>query len=105
MQLEHERMRRQKIEAEVALRRVDRKLKKLYLEKEREKQFQLAVIQDLWTQEQQEMFEEALLKFTADIPKHDRWTSVAANVPGKSKQQCIARYKYIKQLVSSSANN
>ncbi|XP_065183489.1 dnaJ homolog subfamily C member 1-like [Sycon ciliatum] len=46
-----------------------------------------------WSQEQQKLLEQALLKHGRDAA--DRWERVAADVPGKSKGECMARYKQI----------
>ena len=48
-----------------------------------------------WTQEQ----ELALVKALKAIPKDqtDRWEAVAALVEGKSKAQCMKRFKEMKQ--------
>lgn len=57
------------------------------------------VLSDPWTQEQQVVFENALLQYTPNIEKNERWTKIAMTVGGKSKNQCIARYKYLKDFV------
>ncbi len=31
------------------------------------------------------------------MEKTERWTAIAAAVPGKSKSECIARFKFIRQ--------
>ena len=90
---------------EKKMRKLEKKAKKLAFEHEKERMFQMAVFQDVWTQEQQVAFENALLTYTASTPKFDRWTSVAAEVPGKTKQQCLARYKYLKQVVRNKMGN
>ncbi|NWI86368.1 DNJC1 protein, partial [Pitta sordida] len=53
--------------------------------------------EELWTQNQQKLLEMALQqnpKGTAD-----RWDKIAKCVPGKSKEECIARYKLLVELV------
>jgi hypothetical protein len=56
-----------------------------------------AVRDDLWNQEQQERLEVALLAYTATMHKDERWAKVASDVgDGKSRNQCLARYKFIK---------
>jgi ABC-type multidrug transport system ATPase subunit len=57
------------------------------------------VLSDPWTQEQQVIFEKALLQYTPNIEKNERWTKIANAVGVKSKNQCIARYKYLKDFV------
>jgi DnaJ family protein C protein 1 len=51
-----------------------------------------------WTQEQQKALEAAIQKY----PKkgnEDRWAKIASGVPGKTKEECQARYKYLVELV------
>lgn len=50
-----------------------------------------------WTQDHQKALEIAIQKY----PKKghdDRWAKIAKSVPGKSKEECIARYKYCVEL-------
>lgn len=54
---------------------------------------------DPWTQEQQGRFEEACLNFTVAYEKAERWNSIAAQVDGKTRNQCMARYKFLKDLI------
>jgi len=58
-----------------------------------------AVLADPWTQEQQNAFEEALLTFTSALEKAERWQQVAARVEGKSRNQCMARYRFLKEFI------
>lgn len=51
-----------------------------------------------WTQDQQKALEAAIQKY----PKkgnEDRWAKIANSVPGKTKEECQARYKYLVDLV------
>jgi len=51
-----------------------------------------------WTQEQQKALEAAIQKY----PKRgneDRWSKIANSVPGKTKEECQVRYKYLVELV------
>ncbi len=57
------------------------------------------VLADPWTQAQQVRFESALLEFTCTMDKLERWTKIAAAVGEKNKNQCIQRYKYLKDYV------
>ena len=45
----------------------------------------------VWSQEQQKLFEKALKEIGKDVP--NRWDRIAESVPGKSKNDCILRYK------------
>ena len=64
------------------------------------------VMADPWTQDQQIAFETALLTFTSFVEKNERWTKIAAAVPvaadgeKKSKNQCLARYRFLKEYVA-----
>lgn len=58
------------------------------------------VLEDIWTQEQQIRFEEALLQYTSlSLDKWDRWTKISLLVKDKTKNQCIMRYRYLKEYV------
>lgn len=51
-----------------------------------------------WSQEQQRALETAISK----NPKNssgDRWTKIANSVPGKTKEECMLRYKYLVEMV------
>lgn len=58
-----------------------------------------AVLADPWTQDQQNAFEEALLTFTSALEKAERWHQVAGRVDGKSRNQCMARYRFLKDFI------
>ena len=58
-----------------------------------------AVLADPWTQEQQDAFEVALLTYTSIMEKAERWFNVSAAVEGKSRNQCMARYKFLKEFI------
>ncbi len=60
---------------------------------------EVAVLADPWTQEQQVRFETALLTYTCMMDKLERWTKISQAVGEKNKNQCIARYKYLKEYV------
>ena len=51
-----------------------------------------------WSQTQQQALETAIQKY----PKSgtaDRWTKIANSVPGKTKEECMSRYKHLVELV------
>ena len=54
---------------------------------------------DPWSQDQQDAFEAACLKFTMAYEREERWTEIGNSVKGKTRNQCIARYKFIKDLI------
>ncbi|NXG49846.1 DNJC1 protein, partial [Psilopogon haemacephalus] len=53
--------------------------------------------EELWTQNQQKLLEMALQQYPKGTA--DRWDKIAKCVPGKSKEECIARYKLLVELV------
>jgi len=59
-------------------------------------------LEDNWTSEQQKAFELALR--TAGRGE-DRWDQIASLVPGKSKQECIARFKEIRAKIIAQKGN
>lgn len=44
-----------------------------------------------WTTEEQKLLEQALKTYTVSTP--ERWEKIAATVPGRSKKDCMKRYK------------
>ncbi len=50
-----------------------------------------------WTQDEQTRFERALLTYTPMVEKVERWTKIAEELPGKTVNECIMRYKYLKE--------
>ncbi|XP_010147812.1 PREDICTED: dnaJ homolog subfamily C member 1-like, partial [Eurypyga helias] len=53
--------------------------------------------EELWTQNQQKLLEMALQQYPKGTS--DRWDKIAKCVPGKSKEECVARYKLLVELV------
>ena len=49
-----------------------------------------------WTQEQQKQLEEGLKTYPSSMDKNERWKAIAANVAGKTKKECVARYKELR---------
>ncbi|KFP31750.1 DnaJ subfamily C member 1, partial [Colius striatus] len=54
-------------------------------------------LEELWTQNQQKLLEMALQQYPKGTS--DRWDKIAKCVPGKSKEECIARYKLLVELI------
>lgn len=52
-----------------------------------------------WTSEQQKALEAALQKYPASLDKNERWKLIAEEVPGKTKAQCVERFKYLREQV------
>ena len=51
-----------------------------------------------WTAEEQKLLEEALKKYPSSLPTNERWTNISKHV-GKTKKQCVERYKYLANLI------
>jgi hypothetical protein len=62
-----------------------------------------AVLADFWTQDQQLAFERALLQYPGggNTDKLDRWKTIALSSEGKSVNQCISRYRYLKDYIAT----
>jgi DnaJ family protein C protein 2 len=57
-----------------------------------------------WSKEQQKQLEDALRKYPASMDKAERWSSVAKEVEGKTKKQCIERFKVLRAKVAAAKN-
>lgn len=55
---------------------------------------------EAWTPEQQKLLEEAMRKHPPTQVPAERWVKIAEEIPGKNKQQCVARFKYIRELIA-----
>uniref|UniRef100_A0AAY4A2J7 DnaJ homolog subfamily C member 1 n=1 Tax=Denticeps clupeoides TaxID=299321 RepID=A0AAY4A2J7_9TELE len=53
--------------------------------------------EDVWTQNQQKLLELALQQYPRGTT--ERWDRIAKVVPGKSKEECMIRYKLLAELV------
>ncbi|KAL3925295.1 MAG: hypothetical protein SGILL_000501 [Bacillariaceae sp.] len=54
-----------------------------------------------WTAEQDQQLQAGLGKFPATMDKNERWTSIAQGVPGKSKKECVQRFKEIRIAIKA----
>lgn len=52
-----------------------------------------------WTADQQAALERALAKYPGSMPANERWTKIAEDVPGRTKKECVARFKWIREKV------
>jgi DnaJ family protein C protein 1 len=54
-----------------------------------------------WSQTDQHLLECALKTIPKDTSGADRWEQIARCIPGKTREECLARYRYIVQLVKA----
>jgi DnaJ family protein C protein 2 len=54
---------------------------------------------DAWTEEQDKLLQEALVEFPGSMDKNERWVSIAKALPGKSKKDCVERFKSIRDAI------
>lgn len=52
----------------------------------------------LWSQDQQKMLELAIVKYPK-MTSGDRWLKISNSVPGKSREECMARYKFLAEKI------
>jgi DnaJ family protein C protein 2 len=64
------------------------------------KQEPLKQPEDVWTEDQQKALETALRKHPSTMPLNDRWNAISKDVTGKTKKQCVDRYKYLSSIVN-----
>ena len=97
-----------KLAAAVAKRKEEREARKrakaiarMEAEAKARAEAEIRVMADPWTQEQQCYFEDALLEYTihCKLDKAERWSRIALRVPGKTRNQCLDRYRFLKEFV------
>ena len=54
-----------------------------------------------WTAPEQLALERALKAHPADLPARERWDLIAADVPGRTRQECVRRYKQVATKVQA----
>lgn len=57
-----------------------------------------AAAEAAWSQDDQKLLETAIVKYPKTTAG-DRWQKIANSVPGRTKEECLARYKYLVQKV------
>ena len=57
-----------------------------------------------WTEEQDALLQEMLRKYPADMEKNERWKMIAKGVPGRTKKECVQRFKAIRDAVRQGKN-
>lgn len=59
---------------------------------------QILVPETNWSQEQQQALEAAIVKYPKSTAA-DRWVKISNCIPGKTKEECMIRYKYLVEIV------
>jgi DnaJ family protein C protein 2 len=54
-----------------------------------------------WSTEAQQQLEAALAKYPASMDKAERWAAIAKEVEGKSKKQCVERFKFLRAKLTA----
>eukprot|EP01029_Cantina_marsupialis_P017671 TRINITY_DN3984_c0_g1_i1.p1 TRINITY_DN3984_c0_g1~~TRINITY_DN3984_c0_g1_i1.p1 ORF type:complete len:647 (-),score=322.00 TRINITY_DN3984_c0_g1_i1:247-2187(-) len=57
------------------------------------------VTEDGWSKTQQTQLEVAMRKHPATMKASERWSAIAAEVDGKNRKECVARFKEIRQKI------
>jgi DnaJ family protein C protein 2 len=56
---------------------------------------------NVWTDEQDAQLQKGLKSFPATMDKNERWASIAEGVDGKSKKECVERFKAIRTAIKN----
>mmetsp|Transcript_57696 Transcript_57696/g.140911 ORF Transcript_57696/g.140911 Transcript_57696/m.140911 type:complete len:689 (-) Transcript_57696:114-2180(-) len=56
---------------------------------------------DAWTADQDKQLQTALAKYPASMDKNERWAKISDDVPGKSKKDCVQRFKAIRDALKA----
>lgn len=57
-----------------------------------------------WTDVEDTLLQEMLRKYPASMEKNERWKSISAGVTGRSKKECVERFKAIREAVKKGKN-
>lgn len=60
----------------------------------------IIVPENTWSQEQQQLLELAIVKYPKTTVG-DRWSKISNSIPGKTKEECLARYKHLVEIVKA----
>ena len=55
---------------------------------------------DVWSDDQQKALEKALKKYPSSFSVNERWTKISKEVPGKTRKDCVDRYKYLSSILN-----
>lgn len=56
---------------------------------------------DCWSPDQDKQLQKGLQTYPSSMEKNDRWSSIANEVTGKSKKECVARFKVIRNALKA----
>jgi hypothetical protein len=56
-----------------------------------------------WSDKEQKMLETALRTFPRSLPGKERWTKIAVSIPNKTPKDCLARFRYVANLLKKNA--
>ena len=56
---------------------------------------------DEWNAEQDKQLQDGLAKYPASMDKNERWASIAKGVTGKTKKDCVQRFKAIRDAIKN----
>ena len=93
-----------KIEGDINLKELLQKEKKQNnnnkeeKEKKEESKIEKKSNESNWNADEQKLLEDALKKYPSSMPANERWSNIAKHV-GKTKRQCVDRYKYLASLI------
>jgi len=54
---------------------------------------------DQWTEEQDRQLQDGLAKYPATMDKNERWNNITKGVTGKTKKECVQRFKAIREAL------
>lgn len=60
----------------------------------------IIVPENTWSQEQQQLLELAIVKYPKTTVG-DRWSKISNSIPGKTREECLARYKHLVEIVKA----
>ncbi|XP_037027797.1 uncharacterized protein F54F2.9 [Bradysia coprophila] len=60
----------------------------------------IIVPETTWSQEQQQLLELAIVKYPKTTVG-DRWSKISNSIPGKTREECLARYKHLVEIVKA----
>lgn len=60
----------------------------------------IIVPETTWSQEQQQLLELAIVKYPKTTVG-DRWVKISNSIPGKTREECLARYKHLVEIVKA----